>query len=128
MSVAQLTADMSTCSRLQVGAVITDWRMEAFVVGYNGGPRGGLNHCRHPEAAGACGCIHAEVNAALKANFPGERRLFVTDSPCAACAAMLINANIRQVTYQRAYRDDEGLDVLGESGVEVIQQQLAVVL
>jgi dCMP deaminase len=121
MEVARLTSQVSTCSRLQVGCVITDWNCEKIAVGYNGGPKGGINECRHPDAVGGCGCIHAESNAVIKADFVGDRRAFVTCSPCPLCAVMLVNANVKFLAYAQAYRDPEGLEVLRECGVTVVE-------
>lgn len=115
MTLAHVTAKMSTCTRTQVGCVLTDERMEQLWVGYNGGPRNGLNECRHPDQPGSCGCVHAEANAVIKAPGGVEKLAFLTMSPCVTCAVMLVNANVQHVHYREAYRDTEGLDVLRES-------------
>lgn len=117
MAVAELTASMSTCNRTKVGAVLTDTNMEQIWVGYNGGPRGGANECRHPENPGSCGCVHAEANAVVKAPGGVEKVAFLTMSPCVTCAVMLVNAHVERVYFKDAYRDTEGLEVLRESFV-----------
>ena len=119
MRVASLTAERLTCKRLQVGAVFADPSLETFVVGYNGGYKGGPNGCRgNHKTPGGCGCIHAEVNAVAKAN-RGPKHVFVTHSPCVVCAALLVNADVRQVFFGQYYRDDSGLDLLREAGIVV---------
>jgi dCMP deaminase len=118
LEIAGAVARRSTCARLQVGTVITDRKMEQIAVGYNGGPRGGINRCRRPDE-GNCGCVHSEINALLKANFPGDRRAFVTDSPCPLCAVALVNGGVVDLVYAREYRDPEGLEILAESGVGI---------
>lgn len=111
----------STCARLQVGTVITDASLENVVaIGYNGNARGFPNECDSPEP-GACGCIHSEMNALVKA--PGQLRdkvAFVTASPCVMCAKLMVQANVSHVFYRTAYRKFEGLDVLKRAGVVAV--------
>ena len=72
MRMAEELAKRSTCSRLQVGTVLTDPSLENVVaIGYNGNARGFPNRCDSDEP-GRCGCIHSEMNAVVKA--PGELR------------------------------------------------------
>ncbi len=83
MRMAEELAKRSTCSRLQVGTVVTDAKLENVVaVGYNGNAKGLPNRC-DSTVPGNCGCIHSEMNALVKA--PGGLRdkvVFLTDSPC----------------------------------------------
>jgi dCMP deaminase len=119
MAIAELTQQQSTCSRLQVGCVLSDLNYENIWVGYNGGPRGGANGCRHPDKSGGCGCVHAEANAVVKAPGSIEKLAFLTVSPCITCAAMLVNAHVTEVTYTSEYRSTDGISVLKEVGVTV---------
>ena len=118
MRMAEELAKRSTCARLQVGTVITDGQLENVVaIGYNGNVRGFPNQC-DDDTPGACGCIHSEQNALVKA--PGQLRskvAFVTASPCVSCAKLMIQANVAFVFYRECYRDSAGLDVLEEAGV-----------
>lgn len=108
MAVANLTSKMSTCQRLQVGTVLATRDLTQFVVGYNGGPKGGRNACAR-ETAGDCGCVHAEMNAVAKAT-PGVHVVcFTTDSPCELCAVLLVNSGVEEVYYQREYRKTDHL-------------------
>lgn len=122
MRMAEALAERSTCSRLQVGTVITGPELEnVLAIGYNGNARGFPNRCDSTEA-GKCGCIHSEQNALVKA--PGQlpdKVAFVTASPCVMCAKLMIQANIRWVFYRNAYRDPGGLDVLEAGGVTVVR-------
>lgn len=120
LDVAELTAKRSTCDRLQVGAVLASDDLTLFVVGYNGGAKGGANSCRHPDQEGGCGCVHAEMNAVAKATYGVHVKAFVTVSPCVLCATLLVNAGVTEVHFLREYRDTEGLDVLYESGVKLV--------
>src|SRR5215467_3382434 len=121
MRMAEELAKRSTCARLQVGTVITTPDLtQVLGIGYNGNARGLPNRC-DTTTPGACGCLHSEQNALIKAGaqLPGKV-MFVSASPCVMCAKMAINANVAKVYYREAYRDPSGLDVLRQGGVEVI--------
>ena len=121
MRFAEELAQRSTCARAHVGAVVTDASMlQVLGIGYNGNARGFRNGCDRPLEVGNCGCIHAELNALLKA--PGMvlgKRLFTTVAPCAACAKSIINANVSEVFVRDAYRSEAGLVLLQQAGVRV---------
>jgi dCMP deaminase len=122
MRMAEELANRSTCSRLQVGTVLTDGALEhVLAIGYNGNVRGFPNRCDSDEA-GKCGCIHSEMNALVKA--PGEvpdKVAFITASPCVMCAKLMVQAKVSHVFYRTAYRDPAGLDVLERAGVMTVQ-------
>jgi dCMP deaminase len=122
MRMAEELAKRSTCSRLQVGTVITDFPLEHVVaIGYNGNVRGFPNRCDSDEA-GRCGCIHSEMNALVKA--PGDladKVAFVTASPCVMCAKLMVQAKVSYVYYRGVYRDPAGLEVLDRAGVTTVQ-------
>ena len=118
MRMAEELAKRSTCSRLQVGTVVTDASLEhVLAIGYNGNARGLPNRC-DSSVPGNCGCIHSEMNALVKA--PGAMRdkvVFVTDSPCVMCAKLMINSGVTHVFYRCAYRDPAGVELLASAGV-----------
>ena len=121
MRMAEELAKRSTCTRLQVGTVLTDSDLENVVaIGYNGNVRGFANRCDSP-TPGACGCIHSEQNALVKA--PGRLRgkvAFVTASPCVMCAKLMIQASVTHFFYREAYRSSEGLKVLRQGGATIV--------
>lgn len=121
MRMAEELAKRSTCDRLRVGTVLTDADLENVVaIGYNGNARGFPNRCDHA-TPGACGCIHSEQNALVKA--PGHLRgkvAFVTASPCVMCAKLMVQANVTYLFYREAYRNPEGINVLRQGGVTVV--------
>jgi dCMP deaminase len=121
MRMAEELAKRSTCSRLQVGSVITDQRLEhVLALGYNGNVRGFPNQCDSTEA-GKCGCIHSEMNALVKA--PGDvpdKVAFITASPCIMCAKLMVQAKVSHVFFRDAYRDPAGLEVLERAGVVTV--------
>jgi len=124
MRMAEELAKRSTCRRLAVGTVITDFHLENVVgIGYNGNVRGFPNDCDSP-TPGACGCIHSEMNALVKA--PGHLRdkvMFVTASPCPMCAKLVVQARVRYVYFRERYRRSEGLDILRRAGVAAIHYE-----
>ena len=67
--------------------------------------------------------LHAESNAIAKlakSNDSGDGAdLFVTHSPCIDCAKLIYQSGIRRVFYSENYRNDEGIQFLKQSGVEV---------
>lgn len=122
MRMAEELAKRSTCSRLQVGTVVTDFGLERVVaIGYNGNARGFPNAC-DTDVPGACGCIHSEMNALIKA--PGDLRnkiVFVTASPCVACAKLIVQSNAAYVYYRNRYRDAAGLGILQRAGITAVE-------
>ena len=72
--------------------------------------------------------IHAELNCILKAAKEGvsveDATIYTTLSPCVPCAAMLINAGIKELVWQETYRDTSGLDLLKQAGIITRQVQL----
>ena len=121
MRMAEELANRSTCSRLQVGTVLTDASLEHVVaIGYNGNVRGFPNRCDSDEV-GRCGCIHSEMNALVKS--PGDlpnKVAFVTASPCVMCAKLMVQAKVSHLFFRNAYRDPAGLDVLERAGVVTV--------
>jgi dCMP deaminase len=119
LQIAEVVATRSTCNRLAVGAVVTDWDMTtAKSLGYNGNARGLPNGC-DTETPGACGCLHAEDNALLKAPYEntGPLVLFCTHNPCLTCAKRILNTRIIKVIYRNEYRRVDGIILLRENGV-----------
>lgn len=121
MRMAEELAKRSTCARLRVGTVLTNATLEHVVaIGYNGNARGFPNRCDSDEA-GKCGCIHSEMNALVKS--PGDLRhkvAFVTASPCAMCAKLMVQAYVSHLFYREPYRVSDGLDVLERAGVVAV--------
>jgi dCMP deaminase len=118
LRIAAVLSHRSTCARARVGAVVTDHeQLQILGIGYNGAARGLINGCAS-NLPGMCGCVHAELNALLKA--PGAlatKWLFTTHSPCVNCARAIANGGIAHVVYLEAYRIPAGLELLSAAGV-----------
>lgn len=138
MELASKLAIRSHCVKASVGAVLTkDTRI--ISLGYNG-PPAGTHNCDEewPEqgcprdSKGSCSlALHAEQNAILYAarnNVSMEgATLYVTLSPCIACARVIYSTGIKKVYYKDSYAkfkglaSDEGVDFLKRFGVEVVR-------
>lgn len=123
MNFALELAKQSKCEKRGVAAVITDTEMsQVMSVGVNGGPKGLANCLCVLESK--YGCIHAEVNALIKCKDDSiGKKMFTTLAPCSQCAAAIINAPGRfsTVYYHEAWREDAGLRLLQQAGIQVIQ-------
>lgn len=122
MDFARAISRRSTCTRLQVGTVITtsDFR-KVLAIGYNGNASGLPNTCDREEP-GNCGCLHSEENAVINCDSPRfmEKIVFVTHLPCVACAKRLINlGNVKKVIYETEYRIRDSIAVLRSVGIPV---------
>jgi len=137
MDTAERFAQLSSSRRLKVGAVVVkDNRITS--IGYNGTPAGWDNNCENEighvlDDSGNIietrlktkdEVIHAEANAIVKLARDGESgsgsAMFCTHAPCVQCAKLIYGAGITKLFYRDAYRDNNGLDFLAATGVEVI--------
>ena len=136
MELAVNLSKRSHCIRRQVGAVLTkDTRI--ISIGYNG-PPSGTHNCdiEWPETGcpkdskGSCSlALHAEQNAIIYAVKNGilieGATLYVTLSPCIACARIIYSTGIKKVFYLHSYAEykgiptEEGVEFLKKFGVEV---------
>lgn len=136
MELAENLAKRSHCVKAQVGAVLTkDTRI--ISLGYNG-PPAGTHNCdiEWPEegcprdSKGSCSlALHAEQNAILYASKNNVAMdgatLYVTLSPCIACARIIYTMGIKKVIFKNSYAEykkigiDEGVEFLRKFGVEV---------
>ena len=122
MEVANAVSGRSYDPKLKVGAIIvSDDNTQMLSMGYNGNYKGGP-HCHESSNPGDSGFIHAEVTALVKCdyNFPKKKHMYVTHSPCRACSKLIINAEISKVIYLHPYREQSGLELMRQSGIEVV--------
>lgn len=109
MKIAQTMALNSTCSRLAVGCVITDFKDIILSTGYNGVPSG-VMHCEDEDKVhkpGHCPCLHAEQNAithCIGLDYRIPKKVYITHSPCLSCTKLLIAAGVKEIYYHKAYR------------------------
>lgn len=137
MEMAHVAKKRSTCLTRQCGVVLVkDNRVIA--TGYNGTPKG-TKHCNEGgcercadrmdgnvesgKDLSNCACCHAEENAIVQAALHGsgtkDTILYTTFVPCALCAKMIINAQIKRIVAETEYPDDLGTKLLNEAGVQL---------
>ncbi len=138
MNLASDLALRSHCVKAQVGAVLTkDTRI--ISIGYNG-PPAGTHNCDEewPETGcprdskNSCSlALHAEENTILYAVKNGSSlegsTLYLTLSPCLACARIIYSTGIKKVWFKNSYAEykglasDEGVDFLNKFGVVCVK-------
>jgi len=138
MELAVNLARRSHCIKRQVGAVLTK-ETRIISIGYNGPPSGTHNcdeqwpevGCPRDSKGGCSLAIHAEQNAILyavknKTSVEGAT-LYLTLSPCLACARIIFSMGIIKVIYLNSYAEykgigsDEGVDFLNKFGIECVR-------
>jgi len=129
MSIAKVVAQRSYDPRLKVGSIVVSAdNTQMLSIGYNGNYKGGPHE---PESldAGQSGFIHSEANALIKCdfNFGKKKHMYLTHSPCRACAKLIVNAEIARVVYDVPYRDMSGLEILTSMGIEVFSLEEAII-
>lgn len=136
MDVAERFSQLSSATRLQVGAIVVkDDRI--ISIGYNGMPTGWDNCCEHEihhhelgttTTVSKAEVLHAESNAIAKLAKSSESgngaTMFVTHSPCIDCAKLIYQSGIATVYYKHEYRSTQGLDFLTKSGVTIHHHKL----
>ena len=126
LAMAEVWAQNSYCKRRKVGALLVKDRT-IISDGYNGTPSGFENICEDENGVTKPYVLHAEANAITKVAKSGNSSegatLYVTASPCAECAKLIIQAGIRRVVYRDAYRLTDGIDLLVRAGIKVEQIQ-----
>jgi len=131
MDLAQNLSRKSHCVKAKVGAVISkDTRIVSL--GYNGPPAGTHNcdqewpvdGCARDRKGGCSLALHAEANAILYASknqITMEGAIvYVTFSPCLACAKIIYTTGIKKVFYLDSYDSFKGIDI--EEGVEFLKK------
>jgi dCMP deaminase len=137
MKIAETTAELSYAKRLQVGAVLVKDR-QIISSGYNGMPTGWDNGCEYtvPELIDVESktitpdqlktkpeVLHAEMNCISKvarSTLSSEgATMFCTHAPCMDCAKFIYQAGIITLYFKNHYRDEQGLNFLFRSGVNV---------
>jgi dCMP deaminase len=122
MDVAERFSELSTATRLKVGAlVVKDNRI--ISIGYNGTPEGWCNKCEDVFNKTKPEVIHAEMNCinklAKSTESGNDAIMFVTHSPCIECAKSIYGSGIKTVFYKHLYRDSSGIEFLIKCGIDI---------
>lgn len=131
MAQANVASLRSTCTRLEVGAIIVR-KNRIIASGYNGSIDDSAhcidegchivnNHCVRT--------VHAEMNALLQCAKFGVKtentEMYVTHFPCLVCTKHIIQAGIKKVYYEADYKNDPlAVQLFEEASVEVEQVRL----
>jgi dCMP deaminase len=123
MQVAKTIATMSKAERKKVGCVI-ERAGNILAFGFNGTPTGFPNTCEGEDGETLPEVMHAEHNAIAKVarstmSCDGAV-MYITLSPCFQCAKQIIQAGIECVVYEEEYHNTEGLELLRQAGVLVL--------
>lgn len=127
LNVARLTANLSYCERLKVGAVAT-LATRIVCTGFNG-TLPGMDNCCEDTIYGKLvtkpTTEHAERNLIGFAAKNGiallGAHLYITHAPCVECAKMIITSGFSKVIWGEQYRCDSGLQLLREAGISEYQ-------
>lgn len=127
LKMARIWAQNSYCRRRQVGALLVKDKM-IISDGYNGTPSGFKNNCEDENNHTFPYVLHAEANAITKVaksnNSSEGATLYVTSSPCLECSKLIIQAGIKRVVFYDAYRLEDGINLLLQANIEIVQVAL----
>lgn len=135
ISLAAHVAEWSKDPSTKVGAVIVDNERRVVSLGYNGLPRGMIDHPHilNNKEIKLQVVKHAEENAILNSLLrPAGCTLYVTHHPCASCAGSIVQSGIRHVVFPHVPNDSTfnerwqqsislAQTIFEESGVEVLE-------
>ena len=124
LKMAKEWANLSYCERKKVGALIVKDRM-IISDGYNGTPSGAENCCEDENGSTHWYVLHAEANAILKLAASTQSAkgatLYLTLSPCKECSKLILQSGIKRLVFIDKYSDEEGLNFLKYSNIDIIQ-------
>lgn len=132
LDIAEIVARRSTCPKRHVGAVIVNSAIQIISIGYNGSAPG-EDHCDEVGCIigpnGEClRTIHAENNALLYAGYSANGgTLYLTLSPCARCANLILRAGITRVVFSEYWESwhkhgkEDPLEILRRGQIKVVQ-------
>ena len=130
LKMASIWAQNSYCKRRQVGALLVKDKM-IISDGYNGTPSGFENNCEDENNRTFPYVLHAEANAITKVaksnNSSDGATLYVTSSPCLECSKLIIQAGIKRVIFYDNYHHDDGIILLKNANIEVVQVNLETI-
>jgi dCMP deaminase len=115
LDIAEVLSHRATCSKLAVGAVLTNSLGRIIGSGYNGVPHN-FPHCTDADCGGAnlpagtdrCMAVHAETNALLNCGDVNQiSTLYVTHPPCLRCTKELLNTTCHYIVTRYALPRDE---------------------
>ncbi|MFW9881574.1 MAG: cytidine/deoxycytidylate deaminase family protein [Candidatus Thorarchaeota archaeon] len=133
MKIAEEISKNSTCTKRNVGAVITS-NGRLIATGYCGAPSK-IIHCTpktclrqklkdnvNPEL---CRGLHAEINCIIQCalhgiKIEGDTVIYCTHFPCMSCSKAIANSNIKKIIFETPYEMDNKLkfDILKQKNIK----------
>lgn len=109
MNIANQVKLRSPDPKRQVGAVLVDCNHKVISCGYNGLPSGCNDNINWDNREFISQIVvHAEMNCILYAMSRFENSiLYTTSSPCKDCLKLIAAAGIKEIYYDKEYRDIE---------------------
>lgn len=131
MANAELISKRSTCNRAYVGAVLVK-NNRIIATGYNGGvaDTDNCDDVGHEMEDGHCiRTVHAEMNALIQCAKEGisanNTEIYATHFPCINCTKALLQAGVKKITYNTAYRIHPfAIELMTQKEVEYIQHDV----
>jgi dCMP deaminase len=121
LELADSLSKLSYANRKKVGALIVKDN-SIIADGYNGTPAGYCNDCEDENGNTHWYVLHAEANAITKLAKCGASStgatLYITMSPCKECTKLIIQSGIKRVVYSSKYKDNSGINFLGNFNVK----------
>jgi dCMP deaminase len=127
MSIAKLASSRSSCSRLNVGCVLTKDN-HLISMGYNGFLPG-APHTSRIVNNHEVGTVHAEQNAICDAAKRGisidGSTSYITHFPCLNCFKLLVASGIKRIYYNEDYKNDKIVEEMAiENSIEMIKLEI----
>ena len=134
LKMARLVSTQATCPRRAVGCVTVNKHGHVMSTGYNGVPSQYIHCTEQPcggegfksgEGLNVCMATHAEQNAMLQCrDVMTIDTMYLTLSPCGACAKLIANTSCRKVIYSEEYTNLDGVIMLKKLGIEVKYERI----
>jgi len=127
MSIAKLASSRSSCSRLNVGCVLTK-ENHLISMGYNGFLPG-APHISRIRDNHEIGTVHAEQNAICDAAKRGisidKSVAYITHFPCINCFKLLVASGIKTIYYNEDYKNDNiVLEMALENQIDIFKLEI----
>lgn len=120
---ALLISRRSSCLIRPVGAILVK-ENRIIAQGYNG-VLPGVPPEQGVDADGVSHTVHAEANliafCAKHGIATNGADMYITLSPCEKCAELIVQAGISNVYYLELYRNEIGLDILSNQGIQTFK-------
>jgi dCMP deaminase len=127
MDIAGRTAELSSCKRKKVGAILVK-EHRIISTGYNGTLPGEDNCCEGENGLTKDDVLHAEENVLLKMASSNESSegstMYITCAPCIKCSRMLIQAGVKKIFYSEIYGGHDNLDLLTRHNVLCVKKEI----